>query len=179
MKTPFILFALASASSNSFAVTPAGKLLRTSYPAPPWVCARMEGLWEGQCEETLSRTYNARLQIFQDGCTDLALYDFDYPIPQIFRLGRENTTRSIDFMSTFSNITRYSEWSEDKSTFTSRLFFSSQYMPSDKLVTTAGEEVLSIALKDDVLHFESDLHSTNGSGPSFRTVCEYRKSQNP
>jgi hypothetical protein len=180
MKTLSMMFALMMSCTALEAAAPRENDSRTSYPAPPIQCARMQGLWEGECQASpRSSTYPSRLQVFQDGCTDVALYDFDYPIPLHFRLGRESTTRHADFMNGFSSVTRYSDWSDDRSTFTSKGIFSSQYnYPSTgKTPPSSGEQNVAIAIKDGVLRYETSVsHRTEkGMEPSYNTFCEYRK----
>lgn len=152
--------------------------VRESYPDPGIKCVQLQGLWEGECRESESM-FTARLQVFQDGCIDLAFYDFDYPIPVHYKFGRVNTTGNSPAFNSFHSSTFYSEWSEDQKAFSSKGYGSSQYTYSSKPVTNSVEFNFSAALNGEELQttYESRLPNSSGPGSSYKLTCTYRRAK--
>jgi hypothetical protein len=173
-----VMMGLLSISGIAFAKP--GKLthMHESYPDPGIKCVQLQGLWEGECTES-GAMVAARLQVFQDGCTDLAFYDFDYPIPVHYKFGRINTTGNSPAFKSFHSSTFYSEWSEDQKAFSSKGYGSSQYTYSSKPVTNSVEFNFTAALNGEELltEYESRLPNSTGPGSSYRLNCTYRKSR--
>lgn len=142
----------------------------------PGTCSEIGGLWEGECSDD-GKPIQARLQIFQDGCTDIAFYDFDSSIPQAYKIGREATVQSMRFADAFVNFTVYANWSEDRRTFKINRLANSEYTLNG-IIRGKLEETFTVAFKAGSLletTLKGRVASSDRAPETYLTTCSYRR----
>ena len=143
----------------------------------PGTCSEIGGLWAGECIED-GKPRQAKLQIFQDGCTDIAFYDFDSSIPQVYKIGRETIVRNSKLSDSFANFTAYASWSDDRMSFIVSRLINFEYTYQHKTIRGNGDETYVVSLKGGELQTSSKGKGSNSSGEegSDETTCTYRRS---
>lgn len=142
----------------------------------PGTCSIIEGIWVGECIEE-GKPRPAKLQIFQDGCTDIAFFDFDSPIPQVYKIGRESKVQSSKLADSFSTLTAYASWSEDRRTFQVSRLASSEYT-ENQLIRGRMEESYVVSLQDEEklkTTLQGKYSSSNHPVEPYETRCNYAK----
>ncbi|HYX33379.1 MAG TPA: hypothetical protein VE954_09720 [Oligoflexus sp.] len=142
----------------------------------PGTCSMISGQWEGECSEA-GKSLQAKLQIFQDGCTDIAFFDFDYPIPLVYKIGREGKVMHTRLADTFWNFTTYASWLEDRKTFTAKVLGNAEFTDQGKVTPVNKEESYTVSLKGETLEtsLKLKIKRSNGSSDNYETICTYRR----
>ncbi|HYX32282.1 MAG TPA: hypothetical protein VE954_04160 [Oligoflexus sp.] len=153
------------------------KLGKIMSDGEPGTCTEISGLWSGECIED-GKPLAAKLQIFQDGCTDIAFHDFDSSIPQAYKTGREATVQSTRLADAFVNFTAYASWSADRLSFFVNRIFNFEYIYQRKTVRGNGEETYIVSLKAEELQTSLKGKGTSSSGQmeTYETSCTYHRS---
>jgi hypothetical protein len=145
----------------------------------PDTCPSLSGIWVGECNEDGS-IMQAKLQIFQQGCTELALFDFDYPIPKIYTIGRENRTINPRNPDYFMNLTTYASWAKDGKFFQAMTYGNAEDSSLGKKIITTKKEDFSISMGasglatvDHVETYRSDSQQTI----SYSITCTYNRTR--
>ncbi len=175
MKRIFVIAIILSTNSSFARPFKAGRLKQISTD-PPLKCALFEGLWEGECTED-NTTYKTRLQVYQDGCAELALFDFDNPVPIHYKIGRHSTSGNMFSAAPFYNDTNYSEWIDNFQTLSAKGFFSTQVFASGKNVIYSGDYTFKASMRNGELWTDetSNVISADQPGTIYQYHCEYKK----
>jgi hypothetical protein len=142
----------------------------------PGTCSEIGGLWAGECVEE-GKPQQAKLQIFQDHCTDIAFFDFDSSIPQVYKIGREARVISSRFAESFANFTAYASWSDDRRILKISRLVNGEWTES-RIIRNKMEETYVIALKgDDMLqtNLKGKVSSSDRHSETYETTCTYRR----
>lgn len=142
-------------------------------------CSEIGGMWDGECVED-GKIQPAKLQIFQDHCTDIAFFDFDSSIPEVYKTGRSSQILTSKLADSFANFTAYASWSDDRLTFIVNRHFNFDFNYQHEAVRGSGEDTYTVTLKADQLQtsFKGKRSSSAGPAEPIEINCYYRRRPN-